>query len=186
MEHKLSVSVIDFGAVPNADTVQTKAFQSAINHCFLKGGGEVQVPCGTYIIGDIRIRSNVTLHLLENAVIKGSKNPHDYRNILNDKLEPLPEKELTDAHWYNPFEWKRMGGGFKTHLYTAGSYWNYGIIRAAFAENIAVIGENGSLIDGNNVYDPEGEEDYRGPHAINMHFCKNVLFRGYTVKDSSN
>ena len=57
---------------------------------------------------------------------------------------------------------------------------------AAFAENIAIIGEEGSLIDGNNVYDPDGEENYRGPHAVNMHFCKNVLFKNYTVKDSSN
>lgn len=180
------VSVTDFGAAADIDDVQTKAFQDAIDHCFLAGGGEVLVPTGTYVVGDIRIRSNVTLHLLENAVLKGSKNPKDYRNILEDKLEPLSESEATDAHWYGPFEWIKMGGGFKKHLYTAGSYWNYGMIRAAFAENIALIGEKGSMIDGNNVYDPEGEENYRGPHAINMHFCKNVRLSGYTVKDSSN
>ncbi|MBQ2746370.1 MAG: right-handed parallel beta-helix repeat-containing protein [Clostridia bacterium] len=186
MAEKLVVSVKDFGAVADIDAVQTTAFQAAIDHCFVNGGGEVQVPEGTYILGDIRIRSNVTLHLLENAVLKGSKNPKDYRNILTDKLEPLPESEATDAHWYGPFEWIKMGGGFKVHLYTAGSYWNYGLIRAAFAENIALIGEKGSLIDGNNVFDPEGEEDYRGPYAVNMHFCKNVVLKGYTVKDCSN
>ncbi len=186
MAKKLLVSVTDFGAVANSDAVQTEAFQKALDHCFLAGGGEVEVPGGVYIIGDIRIRNNTTLHLLENAVLKGSKNPKDYRNILKDQLEPLPASEATDAHWHGPFEWIKMGGGFKVHLYTAGSYWNYGIIRAVFAENIALIGEKGSLIDGNNVYDPEGEENYRGPHAINIHFCKNVKLRGYTVKDSSN
>jgi len=186
MNYKLKVSVIDFGAIPNSEEVQTRAFQAAIDHCFLAGGGEVVVPSGVYVLGDVRVRSNVTLHLLENAVLKGSKNPKDYRNILTDKLEPLPESEATDLHWYAPFEWKKMGGGFKPHLYTAGSYWNYGLIRAAFAENIAIIGEEGSIIDGNNVFDPEGEEDYRGPHAINMHFCRNVLLKGYKVIDSSN
>ena len=186
MSEKLVVSVLDFGATPNIDAVQTKCFQDAIDHCFLNGGGEVTVPTGTYVLGDVRLRSNITLHLLKNAVLKGSKNPKDYRNILLDKLEPLPDTEATDAHWYGPFVWIQMGGGFKKHLYTAGSYWNYGIIRAAFAENIALIGEEGSLIDGNNVFDPEGEEEYRGPHAINMHFCKNVLLKDYTVKDSSN
>jgi polygalacturonase len=60
------------------------------------------------------------------------------------------------------------------------------MIRAAFAENIAVIGEAGSVIDGRNVFDPEGEEKYRGPHGINMHFCKNVTFRGYTIQNTSN
>lgn len=186
MAEKLVVSVTDFGAVPNSNAVQTTAFQKALDHCFLVGGGEIEVPTGVYIVGDIRLRSNTTLHLLENAVLKGSKNPKDYRNILYDKLEPLPEEQTTDAHWHSPFEWKRMGGGLKVHLYTAGSYWNYGIIRAVFAQNIALIGEKGSLIDGNNVFDAEGEENYRGPHAINMHFCKNIKLCGYTVKDSSN
>lgn len=186
MLEKTVVSIKDFGAAPNSELVQTEAFQKAIDHCFLKGGGEIEVPTGTYIIGDIRLRSNTTLHLLKNAVLKGSKNPKDYRNILSDQLEPLPLDQATDAHWYHPFEWIKLGGGFKDYLYTAGSYWNYGIIRAAFSENIAVIGEEGSLIDGNNVFDPEGEENYRGPHAINMHFCKNIKLYGYTVKDSSN
>ena len=186
MLEKTVVSIKDFGAAPNSELVQTEAFQKAIDHCFLKGGGEIEVPTGTYIIGDIRLRSNTTLHLLKNAVLKGSKNPKDYRNILSDQLEPLPLDQATDAHWYHPFEWIKLGGGFKDYLYTAGSYWNYGIIRAAFSENIAVIGEEGSLIDGNNVFDPEGEENYRGPHAINMHLCKNIKLYGYTVKDSSN
>ena len=183
---KTTVSVLDFGAIPNTDALQTKAFQAAIDHCFKLGGGTVTVPSGTYILGDIRIRSNISLHLLENAVLKGSKDPKDYRNIMTDTIEPLPKSEATNAGWHSPFEWKKLGGGFKAYLYTAGSYWNYGLIRAAFAENIQIIGESGSLIDGNNVYDPNGEENYRGPHTINMHFCKNVKFSGYTVKDSAN
>lgn len=186
MQHKLTVLVTDFGATPNTDAVQTRAFQDAIDHCFLAGGGEVQVPSGSFIIGDIRLRSNVTLHLLEDAVLIGSKNPKDYCNILSDKLEPLPAEQATDAHWYRTSEWIKMGGGFKVHLYTAGSYWNHGMIRAVYAENVAIIGEKGSAIDGNRVFDPEGEEGYRGPHTINMHFCKNVKFSGYTVRYSSN
>ena len=179
-------SVLEYGAVANKDTVQTEFFQKALDECFLAGGGEVVVPEGEYIIGDIRIRSNTTLHLMENAVLLGSNNPKDYFNINADKLEPLPEEQNTLAIWYYPFEWIKMGGGFKKHLYTVGSRWSYGLIRAAFAENIAVIGEKGSKINGRNVYDPEGEENYRGPHAINMHFCKNVKFSGYTVENSSN
>ena len=186
MSEKLVVSITDFGAVANSDTVQTEAFQNAIDHCFLTGGGEVQVPAGTFVTGDIRLRSNITLHLLKGATIKGSKNPKDYRYILTDKVEPLPAAQATDTHWQYPSVWKEQGGGFKKHLYTAGSYWNYGLIRAAFAENVSIIGEEDSFINGGNVYDPEGEETYRGPHAINMHFCKNLLFRGYTVINSGN
>jgi len=182
----MKVTVLDFGAKPNADTIQTEAFQKAIDYCFAAGGGEVAVPAGEYIIGDIRLRTNITLHLLENAKLLGSREPIDYTNIYNDKLEPLPAEQATRAIWYKPKEWIKMGGGFKKHLYTAGSYWNYGMIRAVYAENVAVIGEKGSEIIGQNVYDPQGEEGYRGPHGINMHFCKNVRFAGYTVIDAGN
>jgi len=179
-------NIVEFGVKPNVAEVQTEAFQAALDVCFLSGGGEVVVPEGSYVIGDVRIRSNTTLHLLENAKLLGSLDPWDYMHINEDKMEPLPEDQNSRVRWKSAGEWQGMGGGFKTHLYTVGSYWNYGIIRAAYAENIAIIGEEGSLIDGRNVYDPEGEESYRGPHAINMHFCKNVTFRGYTVQNSSN
>lgn len=44
----------------------------------------MQVPEGTYILGDIRIRSNVTLHLLENAVLKVAH--FDEINLKNVKI----------------------------------------------------------------------------------------------------
>ena len=46
MAKKLLVSVTDFGAVANSDAVQTEAFQKALAHCFLAGGGVVEVPAG--------------------------------------------------------------------------------------------------------------------------------------------
>ena len=177
-------SVIDFGAVSGVESVQTDAFQRALDACFLAGGGEVVVPAGSYVIGDIRIRSNTTLHLLEGAELLGSLDPKDYRHLNSDSLEPLPKEQNTLARFHN--EWMTTYEGFKEYVYTAGSYWNYGMIRAVYAENIAIIGEKGSKINGRNVYDPEGEEDYRGPHGINMHFCKNVTFKGYTVESASN
>lgn len=181
-----NVNIIEFGAKTNSSEIQTAAFQNAIDYCYKNGGGEVIVPSGTYIIGDIRLRSNITLHLLKDAVIKGSSDINDYNNIYNDKIEPLPTEQLTKAKWVTATQHFANGGGLKKHLYTAGSYWNYGIIRAVYAENIAIIGETGSVIDGRNLYDPNGEENYRGPHGINMHFCRNIRFEGYTIKDTGN
>ena len=182
----MNINVTDFGAKPDLTKVQTKAFQKAIDYCYKTGGGEVFVPSGTYIIGDIRLRSNITLHLLENAVIKGSSNINDYINIYDDNIEPLPSEQATKAKWVTANQHFSNGGGLKKHLYTAGSYWNYGIIRAVYAENVSIIGERGSVIDGENLYDPNGEENYRGPHGINMHFCKNIRFAGYTIKNTGN
>lgn len=74
---KTIVNIMDFGALSNGE-LQTRAIQDAIDHVFLAGGGEVQVPKGVYMTGGIRLRSNITLHLLEGAVLKGSQDTEDY------------------------------------------------------------------------------------------------------------
>ena len=60
------VNILDYGAKPNGELC-TKNIQSAIDACFLQGGGEVVVPSGEFLTGGLRLRSQVTLHLLENA-----------------------------------------------------------------------------------------------------------------------
>ena len=141
----------------------------------------------SFVTGDIRIRSNTVLHLMENSTLVGSRNIEDYNHIHDDNLEPLPKEQNTRALWSRSREINTVQtSSFKEFIYTAGSYWNHGIIRAVYAENIAIIGEKGSKIDGRNPYDPIGEEDYRGPHGINMHFCKNLTFKGYTVEQAGN
>jgi hypothetical protein len=92
-------NVLDFGAVANVEESQTKAFQAALDACFLAGGGEVVVPEGSFVIGDIRMRSNTTLHLLANAKLLGSRDPWDYMHINDDALEPLPEEQNMCIDW---------------------------------------------------------------------------------------
>ncbi len=164
-------NVADFGA-READTLQTEAIQRAIDACFTAGGGEVRVPEGVYYTGGIRLRSRVTLHLMSGAVLKGSRNPDDYEGWRADTLDPiqpataatngLPRSNVPQSRWCN------------------------GLIRAYGAHDVAIIGEPHSVIDGQNCFDPTGEEKYRGPHAISMWYCTNVVLRGYTVRDSAN
>lgn len=157
----------------------TKEIQRAIDECFLAGGGEVIIPPGTYRTGGLRLRSNVTLHLLENTALEGSIDPEDYTTYIEDSIEPIPPEELgkkvstalPEANGQSVFPYSR---------------WNNAIIRAINAKNIAIIGERGSVIDGQNCFDEQGEEDYRGPHPINFWFCENVTLRGYTIKDGGN
>lgn len=175
------ISVADFGALPGGQELQTGKIQAAIDHCFALGGGVVEIPAGVYLTGDIRLRSNITLHLLKDAVLKGSRNPEDYFSYVNDQVEPLGDL-VTDARWNRPPTGKRD----YTFMRKAGSRWNNGLIRAVNAENIAIIGEEGSVIDGSDCFDELGEESYRGPHLISMWYCRNVVFRGYTAKDSAN
>lgn len=176
-------SIVDYGAVSEGGLC-TKEIQKAIDDCFLNGGGEVVVPTGRYLTGCIRLRSNVTLHLMEDAVLLGSLNPDDYMDFIHDTVEPIPQEEWEMiSPTVNPEAELTIEAVPAAFPY---SRRNNAIIRAIKAENIAIIGERGSQIDGQNCYDPLNEEGYRGPHAMNFWFCKNVEFAGYTVKDSGN
>jgi len=181
MTNKTTVSVTSYGAVPNGE-LQTGSIQAAIDDCFLSGGGEVRIPEGNFRSGGIRLRSGVTLRLQRGAVLSGSRNPEDYYGHLHDNVEPLTPAQITDAPWRHAGDSDRDNAFMRT----AGSRWNNALIRAIDAENIAVIGEVGSVLDGCDCYDEAGEEQYRGPHCVGMHNCRGVTLRGYTVKNSAN
>lgn len=172
-------SILDFGARADG-SLCTRQIQDTIDACYLSGGGEVVIPTGTYLVAGLRLRSNVTLHLLENAVLLGSLDPEDYFFYLNDTVEPLSEEERVA---YVP---TAKAGATLWEDSRPCSRWNNAIVRAYRAKNIAIVGERGSVIDGQNCYDSEGEEGYRGPHAINMWYCENITLQGYTVRHSAN
>lgn len=155
-------NIIDYGAVSSVEINQSKAIQAAIDACWKDGGGEVIVPEGQYLTGDIRLRSNITLHLQRNAQLIGSRDPMDYFNHLKDTCEPLSADRITNApyvhlstiHGETEYEDNKKEYRFKR---IPASRWNNALIRAIDAKNIAIIGEEGSLISGSNCFDAEGE-----------------------------
>ena len=175
----MTYDIQNYGALPNGELC-TRQIQSAIDDCFLNGGGVVAIPEGVYLTGGLRLRSGVALHLYENAVLLGSTSPEDSTTYLDDRIEPISEDERQ-----SPVSTVKAGESVGSSAYPY-SRWNNAIIRAIGAKGIAIIGERGSEINGQNCFDPEGEEGYRGPHAINMWFCEDVTLRGYTVRDSGN
>ena len=176
-----TISVLDTGAVANTEQLQTAAFQKALDTAFEWGGATVTVPAGKYRIGGLRLRSNTTLHLLSGAQLYGSRDVQDYC-ILPDQLEPLPEAWCTDKCW-EPF----VKGVQRCYDFMKpGGRWGNALIRAIGAENVAIIGEKDTLLDGRDCYDELGEEKYRGPHGISMHHCRNITLKGYTIANTGN
>ncbi len=159
----------------------TAAIQGAIDRMFEIGGGEVLIPAGDYDVGTIRLRSGVTLHLLENAHLIASRDPEVYAYVAETDIEPVAAEDCTDAIW-EPMHIRKNYDFMMKPM----SRWNRGVIKAVDAKNIAIIGEAGSWIDGSDCYDEMGEERYRGPHAVNMHRCENVLLKGYQIRNSAN
>lgn len=175
-----TVSITEYGAESNGE-ICTEYIQKAIDDCFLNGGGTVVVPSGRYLTGSVRLRSNVTLYLKKNACLEGSRSPEDYKKFINDSIEPIKEEYKTTDVWKSVAERKSYD-----FMNCPAGRWSNAIIRAIDAENIAIIGEENSEIDGMDCFDELGEENYRGPHAISMHYCRNIRFSGYTVRNSAN
>lgn len=74
--------ITKYGAIGNGTTKNTKAFKKAIEACNKAGGGRVIVPAGNFLTGPIYLKSNVNLHLKDNAVIVFSRDTKDYPIVL--------------------------------------------------------------------------------------------------------
>ncbi|HLQ76555.1 MAG TPA: glycosyl hydrolase family 28 protein [Terriglobia bacterium] len=73
-----SFDVRMFGAIGDAKTKDTAAFQRALDAASTAGGGDVEVPPGEYLIGSIELKSNTTLQLSKDAHLIGSSDMNDY------------------------------------------------------------------------------------------------------------
>ena len=160
---------------------RTAAIQEAIDEAFLAGGGTVRLAKGDWPVGGIRIRSNVTLYLESGCRLVGSRNVEDYYILEKDAVEPVDPRLISHAGWMRGDSQEK-----DTIWRYPGNRWNNALIRFYKAENAAIIGEPGSEIFGDNPYDPKGEELYRGPLGVNAIDCTNLVFRGYTIRDTGN
>jgi polygalacturonase len=86
-------NVRQFGAKGDGKTKDTAAIQKAIDACTAgKGGGIVEVPNGTFVIGPILLKSNMTLHLEKAATLLGSPDRPDYAKYTfarHETVQPL-------------------------------------------------------------------------------------------------
>ncbi|HET9571672.1 MAG TPA: glycosyl hydrolase family 28 protein [Bacteroidales bacterium] len=88
------VDITNYGAVGDGTTLNSTAIQRAIDDCYTNGGGKVIIPAGQFLSGTIELKDNVTLHLMKGAVLLGSVDLKDYRN-----LDPFTEGLGIDVGW---------------------------------------------------------------------------------------
>src|SRR6187431_3778616 len=67
-----------FGINSDGVTLNTRSIQFAIDYIQQQGGGRLVFDVGRFLTGSIQLKSNVTIHLLEGAVLLGTLNPFDY------------------------------------------------------------------------------------------------------------
>lgn len=80
-KQNMAFNIVDYGAIPNSDVMNTVAIQRAIDACHATGGGVVSVPAGTFMTGTLRLYSHITLCFESGAVLLGSAHFGDYPPI---------------------------------------------------------------------------------------------------------
>ena len=85
-EPKPTYNASKFGIRSDGVTMNTRSIQFAIDWIAEQGGGTLRFWVGRYLTGSIHMKSNVTIELMEGAILVGSTNPFDYDrlNATND------------------------------------------------------------------------------------------------------
>ena len=79
------VNVLDHGAIGDGQTLNTRALQAAIDACPPRG--VVLIPEGTFLSGALYLKSDMTLEIAANGVLKGTANPADYTPFNRNRFE---------------------------------------------------------------------------------------------------
>lgn len=154
----MTFNIKDFGAVADNKTINTIAIQTAINECFTKGGGVINIPApGIFLSGSIQMRSHVTLNIENGAILKMSPNIEDFINhsdVVGDGVENDGPSYLTCEYTGEPR---------KVFIYSKD------------VENVQLTG--GGTIDGNEeiFYGEETRYHIEGSHypRVPMFFIEN-------------
>lgn len=90
-------NVRNHGAKGDGTTLDTVALQAAIDACNGDGGGTVLVPAGTFLIGSLELKSNITLHIAAGGKLLGSAQGKDYHAV--DAIPLKGDSTLEDGNW---------------------------------------------------------------------------------------
>ena len=184
--------VTRFGARGDGVTDCTRAFASAVDACARAGGGHVVVPAGRYLTGPIHLKSNVDLHVTEDATIAFSQDPDAYLPVVYTRWEgtelynysPLIyafgqrniavtgtgtlDGQADNAHWW---PWKG----------SADYGWHPGDPQQSPARTrLMAMAEQGVPV-AQRVF---GDGGYLRPNFVQPYRCRDVLIEGVTIVNS--
>jgi polygalacturonase len=177
----LDCDVTKYGGVGDGTTDNTAAFAAAIADCSTKGGGRVVVPAGTFFTGPIEILSNINLNVGTGATLKFSTDATKYLPV----VEVSWESSL--LYNYHPLIWAHdatnvaiTGGGTIDGNATSNDWYAWAGKQNTDQTNLRTQNANGVPIE-QRIY---GSGHYLRPGLIEFRNCTNILFDGFTAKNS--
>lgn len=164
---RASVNVVtDFGAKTDG-TLQSEAFQRAIDAASAKGGDTVVVPPGEYVVAGLFLKDNVTLRLEEGAALIASTNISDYATFRTRM--PADYDETKDYP-------QRNASGSRPSLLRA-------VVGAYDATNVAIEGKG--KIDGRGYVWLSRKRDQSRWRVVLFYRCRNVRVEGVRLENSA-
>ncbi len=155
-------NVRTYGAKGDKSTLDTAALQAAIDACTNDGGGTVLVPAGTFVIGTVELKSNVTLHISAGGTLLGSGDGKQYHAV--DAIPLHGDTTLNDGNW--------------------------ALLFAVKAKNISI--EGMGTIDGQGAQfhstvrgtpPPSGIGGNKRPYHVLVYQCENFSVRNISLID---
>ncbi len=84
-----------YGVIADGTTLNTSALQTLIDKVSDSGGGCIVFTPGSYLTGQLAIKSGVELHLQDGAVLLGSTSPYDYYLVSSDNDANVERKDAS-------------------------------------------------------------------------------------------
>lgn len=159
MENRI-YNVIDFGAVADGVTINSKAVQAAIDECSSQGGGTVLFADGEFVLSTVFLKSNVRIQIDKSAKLLGAPSFYDFA-----PQEPVDYPLYQDA----------------SH-----SYFDHSMFVGKKCDNIVFTG--GGEIDMRSVWDEDNVRGIggRGPKPIALRECNNVEIYDLEINNATD
>ncbi len=198
-------NVLDNGAVPDGQTLNTEAINKTIKTCSEAGGGTVLIPSGLWLTGPIEMHNNVNLHLNKGALVVFSPNHNLYPIVDPPKRGMNPESPINGYNLKNiaitgegifdgsgnswrPVKKEKMTEKQWNELIKSGGVVNSeGTVWWPSEEAMngeAFIKKLKKSKKEITAEDLEPAVDYLRPYMVLLIECENVLIDGVTIKNS--
>ncbi|MGG9972070.1 glycosyl hydrolase family 28 protein [Ferruginibacter sp. SUN002] len=205
---KDTFNIVNYGAIADGYTLNSKSINTAIDSCAANGGGTVLIPRGAWLTGPIVMKSNIDLHLADGALVIFTPDFNQYPLVISsfegvdaarcqapvtaENLEniAITGKGIMDGNGYywRPLKKSKMSDAeWKNHLSKYGGvltedkktwYSSTKALKGLADNNI------GKLKGGKQLKDFEDVKDFLRPNMIRIANCKNILLQDVTFENS--
>lgn len=180
----LRVSISDFGAIGDGQTLCSDAFSKAISHLSEKGGGHLDIPDGVWLTGPITLLSNIDLHLAKNALLIFSPDRTLYPVLPPDEgtVNKLVTAPINASHQSNisiTGEGLIDGNG---EVWRPAKKMKYGDW-----EWNKIVKSGGTLSEDGSIWyptSPNEEQGQKRPRLLRLVACDHVYLQGVVFQNS--